>query len=201
MKKIAILMFAVVAAGGAFADIAVNWRANDGFYNWNAPLSPADPGDYINDAGGSALAYMIYSPTGVRTVDTNNLSGFLVGGDNVVVMIGANPATSTAASPYGNFDFGFNGQIAGYGAVGAAIWSRIIDLSAPGGAAFQYFDGNLVSAPAYNVDQPALIDLNGQSGTGGVIGDRMIAVVPEPSVLAFLAIGGIAVAIRRRKMA
>ena len=200
MKKIAILLLAVVAASSAFADIAVNWRANDGFYNWNAPLSPADPGDYINDAGGTALAYMIYSPSGVRTVNTNNLAGFLVGGDNVVVTIGVNPATSTASQPYGNFDFGFNGQIAGYGAVGATIWSRIIDLSAPL-AYYQYFDSNPVSAPAYNIDQPALIDLNGQSGTGGAIGDRMIAVVPEPSVLAFLAIGGIAIAIRRRKTA
>lgn len=200
MKKIIALLLTVAATTTSFADIAVFWRAFDGFYNWNAPALPADPGDYINDAGGSAFAYMIYSPSGVITVDENNLAGFLVGGDNVVVQIAGNPATSTAGTPYGNFDFGFNGQISGYGAVGATIWSRIIDLSAPL-ALYQYFDSNAVAAPAYNIDQPALIDLNGQSGTGGIIGDRMIAVVPEPSVLAFLAIGGIALAVRRRIVA
>ena len=204
MKKILAYMTAVMLiAGNAMADIAVNWRAINGFYNWNAPVGPADPGDYINAAGGSSLAYMIYSPSGVITVDTGNIAGYLVGGDNVVVSIAGNPVTVAGAADYGYFDYGNGTPITGYGAVGATLWSRVIDMSAPL-AVLQYFDGPAISAVAYNPAQPSLLDLNGQSPAGaanGSIGDRMIAVVPEPSVLAFLAIGGIAIAIRRRKTA
>lgn len=204
MKKIlAYAMAGMLMAGNVMADIAVNWRAITGFYNWNAPVNPVDPDDYINASGGSSLAYLIYSPSGVITVDTGNIAGFLVGGDNVVVSIAGNPVTVAGAADYGYFDYGNGTPITGYGAVGATLWSRVIDMSAPS-ALFQYFDGPSVSAAAYNPAQPSLLDVNGQSPAGaaiGSIGDRMIAVVPEPSVLAFLAIGGIAVAIRRRKMA
>ena len=204
MKKILVYMTAlVVTAGSAMADIAVNWRAINGFYNWNAPVSPLDPDDYINAGGGSSLAYMIYSPSGTITVDTGNIAGFLVGGDNVVVSIAGNPVTVAGAADYGYFDFGNGTPITGYGAVGATLWSRVIDMSAPS-AILQYFDGPAISAVAYNPAQPSLLPLNGQSPAGGAdgsIGDRMIAVVPEPSVLAFLAIGGIALAVRRRIVA
>jgi hypothetical protein len=202
MKKFVAMMLAVLAANSAFAGIAVNWRALTGFYDADVVGVPTDPDDYINFGGGSALAYLVYSPSGTLTLDLNNLAGGLVGGDNVLVLIAGNPVTEATGSPYGNFTYANQAEIVGaYGSASAQVWSRVIDLSAPAGYLFQYFDSPTVAAPLYNVNQPALIDLVGQSGSEGAIGDQMIGVVPEPSVLAFLAIGGIALAVRRRIVA
>lgn len=202
MKKLVAIMLAVVSANSVFAGIAVNWRALTGFYNADVVGVPLDPNDYINFGGGSAVAYLVYSPTGTLTLDLNNLAGGLVGGDNVLVLISGNPVTQVTDTPYGNFTYANQAEIVGaYGSATARVWSRVIDTTAPAGYVFQYFDSPSVAAPLYNVNQPALIDLVGQSGSEGQIGDQMIGVVPEPSVLAFLAIGGIALAVRRRIVA
>lgn len=208
MKKIAIMAAVLGMAGSAMADISVNWSAGAGFYNWNwndagsAGGAALDAGDYINFGGGSATAYLIFSTDNVIDLDTGNLAGGLVSGNDSVV-----DTFSVVNSPYGDYDAGPRGPASppNYALYSgnnvATIFLRIIDTSAPGvGVLFQYFDTAPVIANIYDPAQPASQVLQHNS-TDPINGNQLIAVVPEPSVLAFLAIGGIALAIRRRVQA
>jgi len=208
MKKIALIAALLGINISAFADIAVNWSAGAGFYNWNwndvgsAGGAALDNGDYINFGGGSATAYLIFSTDGVVDLDLGNLAGGLVSGNDSVV-----DTFSVVNSPFGDYDAGPRGpasppNYALYtGNNVATIFLRIIDTSAPGvGILYQYYDTAPVIANIYNPAQPASQVLQ-HNATDPINGNQLIAVVPEPSVLAFLGIGGLALAIRRRLVA
>jgi len=207
MKKMAIIAVMLGMVGSSMADIAVNWSGGTGFYNWNwndagsAGGVALDDGDYINFGGGTATAYLIFSTDNVIDLDLNNLAGGLVSGNDSVV-----DTFSVVNSPYGDYSAGPRGPAAppNYALYSgnniATIFLRIIDTSAPGvGVLFQYYDSAPVIADIYNPAQPASQVL--QHNNDVVLGNQLIAVVPEPSVLAFLGIGGLALAIRRRLVA
>jgi len=204
MKKLAVLVAMIALVGSARADIAINWSAGTGFYNWNwndvgsAGGVALDDGDYINFGGGSATAYLIWSSDNIIDFDSGNLAGSFVSGNDIVL-----DSVASINVPYGEFSNGGEVYAGALSTVGSMVFIRLIDLSAPGGAIAQYFDGPTLTPNTYDPQNPLLQPLNGNSVAGAQsgLGDQMIAVVPEPSVLAFLGLGGLALAVRRRMQA
>ena len=193
MKKVVMaLIGASLCAQFAQADIAISWSAGDGFYNWNAGGSPTDPNDYVNFGGGSIAAYLIYSTDNVRDFDYSNVAGqYLSGGDYVLASL-----TGITGNDYGNFDAGTTTVLQPL--QGGYVYARVIDTTAPGGGV-QYYDSSVLLTTAW-VSPASPQDLFVNTTAGG-IGDRMIAVVPEPTVLAFLGIGAALVGVRRMRRA
>jgi len=190
MKKIiAASLLALGLAGTASADISIFWAGGNGFYNWNAPAMPADPADYVNFGGGSVTAYLIYSTDNIINFDQSDIGDAFTGGnDSVLDSLSVNTV-------YGDYD---NGAELYVGPLqGGYVFLRIVDLSAPGGSIAQYYDSSVLQSVAYNPNEPASQSLI--HNTGDPLGDRMISVVPEPSVLAFLGIGAALVGIRRMR--
>ena len=189
MKKLIAMLVIAASTATVKADISIEWIAGFGFYNWNTVGAPVDPTDYINDAGGVATAYLIYSDDAVIDLDLGNLGGQLVDGVSDSVL-----DSFSVTSVYGDYS---NGSELYAGALqGGYVFLRIIDTSAPGGASGQYYDSSMLLTTAYDPLNPSAQQLLHNSGN--TLGDQM-QVVPEPSVLAFLGIGAALVGIRRMR--
>ena len=191
MKKLVCLIASIMMIGQVSkAAIAISWGALGGFYNYNVVGSPVDPNDYCNFGSGSAMAYLVYSSDAVRDFDYSNAAGqYLANGDYVLTSVLVN------ATDWGNFDVStytdLNPIQGGY------VYARIIDNSAPGGGS-QYFDSVALLTTAWVAPAtPQDLVVNSDN----FVGDKMIQVVPEPTVLAFLGIGAALVGVRRMRRA
>lgn len=196
-KTILTTLFLVCATLSARADIGINWLASLGFYNNGTGPAPSDPDDYIGFVFGSWTAQLIWSEDGVVSeIDPFNAGAGYVSGDEIVLR------TLTGTGDYGDYsapapsvyedstytktlDSGF-------------VYARIFGGTAP--IIGEYYNASpVLAADLYSESAPALQQLDHNQGDDGIIGgelDRLI--VPEPSTLAFLSLGGLALAWRRR---
>lgn len=193
MLKKMIVSAVALSATLAYGDININWFGSVGFFDNGTGPAPADPGDYIGSVFGSATAQLIWSPDAI--VDNfdlaNGANGWVENGEIVL-------NTITANAPYGDFDGGvslYTDAAFGVTLDQGFVYSRIFGSAAP--IAGEYFSASAVLNPAlYDAGNPAADFLD--HNTGAAVGDELnIQIVPEPSILAFLGLGGLVMAIRR----
>ncbi|HMO52785.1 MAG TPA: PEP-CTERM sorting domain-containing protein [Kiritimatiellia bacterium] len=199
MKKLlAIITISVGMMAAANANIVLAWSGLDGFVK-NDGVTP------LLDGGGSTVAILIYSPSGAF-YNTDLVAGSHTIGDEViwgsVVNVLFDPVDPYGFVPEQNYAQAFQ---AGF------IYARIFDEGTtanpnsvtPG---LWYYQGPIV-ATINNTSDPVTPDnYNMNQGTAGFddfrtdVLNRQV-VVPEPSTLAFLGLGGLALALRRRMVA
>jgi len=202
MKKMIVLtaLLAVAFAGVSQADIQVNWWSNLGFYNHDVVGAPTAPDDYILNDGGSAPAYLIWSPNNVIDSLTNLLPvpGVVAAtGDDIILA-----TFNGAASPYGDYDAGiaaYTDLAFGETLASGYIYARIFEDALADGV--YYNDGPIVSAAAYGYtgsEPPVLYDHNvGDDPINGAQCDTQLNVIPEPSTI-LLSLVGLGVIMVRR---
>ncbi|MCB1071414.1 MAG: PEP-CTERM sorting domain-containing protein, partial [Kiritimatiellae bacterium] len=164
--------------------------------------APNDPADFIGTVFGSYTAQLVWSPDNlVSELDISNAANGWVSGGEVVLN------TIVGNNTYGDFDAGVVVyQDANYdtGAISldqGYVYSRVFGSTAP--ILGEYYSASpTVDATLYSADppsNPAFVEHNQLAGGDPINGselDRLI--VPEPSVLAFLGLGGLLMAVRRR---
>lgn len=195
MKKIICTsMLAAFMAVSSYASIVVQWSGVDGFVK-NDGSTP------LLNGGGDTVAILVFSASG-SFWNTPLLAGSHVVGDEVILgsvaSITYNPADPYGFVPVQNVNEPF---AAGF------IYARIFDEGTTSdptsvNAGLYYYQGPSV-ATVNNTDPTAPDQYNMNTGSAAIPGfntdvlNRQV-VVPEPSVLAFLGLGGLALAARRR---
>lgn len=192
IKNIAALTAICVVASIASskAEINITWRADGGFY------SPADGVTPLLDpAVKSALVQLISAGANgvIDPVDPNAVN--FIGGDDVLLdqIVFVNNSND-GFSEYAAAQFGI--YVASFSSF--SFYGRIFQDATPT-AAEKYFNGVLAATSDLNVPpnsgQTQIYDFN----NGNLSGDQLDqTIVPEPSVFAFLGLGGMLIAIRRR---
>jgi hypothetical protein len=198
-RALTVLAIVAIAVSTAHASIKVNWSSPNG-------LTRSDGTTGLLD-GGSALFQLIYSSDGaipLATVGGGLLTTGLLGTYNVLSQFTIN-ASDVGDSPYAEqFSLLYN---PGGAFVAGSVYMRVFDQISAVGSAAQgtwYLDSILLPLQDKGTTDAAQdLQLQGGSGFAGtaVINQNNTAVVPEPSVFAFLGIGGLLVAVRRMRKA
>ena len=199
MKKKVLSLIAATCAlvSVANAEINVRWQGLDGFLQNDDATGILEP-----ISGLTAYAQLIYTPVNSYGAnDTSLIGGGVVAGQQVLDTYEITDSAGT--DPYGVLapQFSSTPFQAGF------IFVRVFDGgtgSNPANitAGTWYYNGPIV-ATINNITpaNPDVYNANGANtsvsfGVGDVLN---LQVVPEPSTLAFLGIGGLVLAIRRRK--
>lgn len=183
MKKTILSVIASCAMGlSANADININWAAGSGFYSAAMPNG-------ILLGGGSLLAQLIYTASG--TIENAGVGG-AVAGDNTVLVNFTVTNPGNAGSEWADFSYGsqvFAGISSGF------VYARVFQDDVVEIGDLYYDSSTLAVTPYTGIEAPQTLQTNSDLINGN---ELTIAVVPEPSVLAFLGFGGLALAARRR---
>jgi len=196
MKKLASVVLLSFGMMAARADIAVQWEGFGGFVGTDGTTG-------ITAGGAGSLAFLLFSPN-LDTYGVNLNAGSFTQGDEIILQqlsLPDNPADDYGSVPTSNttpipFQAGF-------------IYARVFEAPTSSGvgeplAGTWYYESPSVAAVNIaDPTSPQTININtGSAGIDGFTTDIVNRqVVPEPSTLAFLGIGGLALAIRRRFMA
>jgi len=184
-------------ASVAQANINVQWQGFDGFLQDGDALGILEP-----ISGLTALAQLIYTPVNsYGDNDASLLGGGVVAGQQILDTYVI--TDSGGSDPYGTFGPEFYNDTfqAGF------IFVRVYNGGTGNDPANQivagtwYYNGPIVATINNVTINPDLYNANGAnvSPTFG-IGDVLnLQVVPEPTTFALLGIGGLVLAIRRRK--
>lgn len=183
------------------ADIDINWFADGGFYVNGSGPNPADPGDYIGAAYGSYTVQLIWTPDDqISGIDPSNVAGSFVAGGELAL------ATFVLNNPYGDYT-GLGNEFfdANYGGVALHngwVYSRVFGTDTP--IVGDYYHASAVlEANLYdpvNNPVPSQTLNQNQNPTGPFNSNELnLEIVPEPSVLAFLGLGGLLMALRRKR--
>ena len=198
MKKLLTAIIASVSlACAANAALNIQWSAVDGFVK-------SDGSTPLLDGTGNTVAILIWSPSGAF-YNTDLLAGSHTIGDEVIL----GPVVTieyNAADPYGFVPAqNYSGAFApGF------IYARIFDEGTTANPAtvtpgLWYYQGPIVAAIDNNTPEtPDSYNMHTSSaGFDGFQTDVLNrqVVIPEPSTLAFLGLGGLALALRRRMVA
>jgi hypothetical protein len=200
MKKKQLGIIAAVCAlvSVANADINVRWQGLDGFLQNDDATGILEP-----ISGATAYAQLIYTPVNAYGAnDTTIIGGGVAANESI---LGTYVITDSAGTdPYGVLAPQFTAPGTPFQA--GFIYVRVFDggTGNPANivAGTWYYNGPIV-ATIDNITpaNPDVYNANGANtsvafGVGDVLN---LQVVPEPSTLAFLGIGGLVLAIRRRK--
>jgi len=195
LKKLIVgsVIATVMAVSSASAALNVIWDGLDGFYRSDGSTPLLDP----QGSGVSALYQLIQ--TTVNGYDVAGIGG-TVGANETILAEYVNVESGTGNNLYGEL----SGQSHGGPYVpGTFLYVRVFDQGTSAGGAgvvngTWYYNGPLYAAiDQANVDDTQSVSAQGNNTIGG-FGDGLNLQVPEPSVLAFFGIGGLALAIRRR---
>jgi hypothetical protein len=197
IKKVA-SMTAMIVTGlalSAQANIFVQWQASTGFYDENDNLGILEP-----ISGQTAYAQLIYTPVAAYSSSASAVgggvdAGFTIIDTFIITDSGGNDAFATFADIVNvdPFQAGF-------------IYARVFDggtgnpANIVGGT--WYYQSALVATVDNNTLNPTIVDIQGNNPTvnnSAFGGDFLFLQVPEPSTMAFLGIGGMILALRRRK--
>lgn len=202
MKKMLALALIVGLSVAARADININWFAQAGFYD-NGQFG-VDPNGGILFSGGNATAQLIWTPTAsIDIVDPSNGANGYVSGDDIFLDSFTFTTGGGANTTYGDFsngseiytDAAYAGVLGTNVLANGFVYYRVFTDNSPDGGEF-YYDSATLDANAYTgVESPQSLDQENTSAGNEL--DTQI--VPEPTTLAFMGIGSILVALRRRK--
>jgi len=198
IKKIA-AMTAVVVTGlalSAQSAIFVRWNADAGFYDSDDNLGILEPAN----SGLTAYAQLIFTPVAAYSSAAGAVGGAVDVGFTILDTIiltdagGADPyATFVQTAPSTGFQSGF-------------IYARVFDGGTGNPANIVNGTWFYQSALVATVDNlsvnPTPFNIQGNNPTvnnSSFGGDFLFLQVPEPSTMAFLGIGGMILALRRRK--
>ena len=197
MIKKALLSAVVVSvlALSAQAAIFVRWEGPDGFYRSD------DTTGLLAPVTGSQTAYaqLIYTPVNSYGTDMGELvGGGVVAGQQVLDTF---IITDAGPNDYATFVDSFSTTFqAGF------IFARVFDQGTGNPANIVagtwYYNSPIIATVDNITANPTVFNIQGNnpsvinSGFGDTV---FLQVVPEPSTLAFLGIGGLVLAIRRRK--
>lgn len=192
-----LLMCLSVISMSAYADIEVAWQGAFGFYANGTGPAPADPGDYLGTVFGNATVQLIWTPDNqISELDPFNVAeGYVSGGEIMLNSLAVNSTYGEYVAPAAvfadaSYDTGVITLDQGY------VYTRIFGSTAP--IVGDYYFASQVVDPSFRTEPagpPTFIEHN----TGAVLGDELDRlIVPEPSVLAFLGLGGLLMAVRRR---
>jgi hypothetical protein len=177
------------------ADININYAASAGFYT-------DDPAIGLVDPSGSFLVQLIYTPSGYIGHADVRTPGFVTGDNQVLsaYTVGFNvPGTDlTSFSTFGDFNAG--SQVYSGALEGGFVFVRVFDTADPATdfvKGSRLYDSDTLLTTAFTgIQAPQLLQVN----TDIVNGNRLdIVLLPEPSVLAFMGIGALLMAVRRRR--
>jgi hypothetical protein len=176
----------VAFAGSASAQLSINWKGDSG---WT--LSDESTPLLQNGAAPVQLSWSVSAV--ISPASTSGATG-----DNVIL----DSATVTEASvgnPYGGlFSYQYDNPVFSAGSVFVRVFAGGSSELAFG---TEYFDGPLYEN-LNNPVPPQLVSA-GDAGAGpGPFGTYALnqTVIPEPSVMALMGLGGLLMAIRRRRM-
>jgi len=204
MKKITYTaMLSIAIAATSYGDIGISWSASGGFY-FNGADANLDA-SYINGANSlyaGATAQLIWSVDNIAdALDPFNVAGSYVSGDDILLR------SFSVSNLYGDYGAGAPTIYSdvGYGVTlaGGYVYARIFDGSTPNVGEYYHASSPLL-ATAYNPGAPVLqtLDQNADPSFPAFGANELnTLIVPEPSVLAFLGLGGLALAARRRFVA
>ena len=195
-SKIVILMVAIAAfCQIASAGIAVQWEGLDGFVQIDGVTGLTD--------GFTGIAYLVFAANTSTHGVSLQAGTFLHAGESLIGSYVALPGAPgdtygtvfTQNSPELAFQAGF-------------IYARVFGSDVANSAGLPladtwYFESAFVATQDKTSADPQYFNING--GSAGIPGFNTdivnMQVVPEPSVLAFLGLGGLALAARRRFIA
>ncbi len=180
-------------ASVASANINLDWQSADGFLRQDDATGILEP----TGTGLTALAQLIYTPN--NAWGQAGVGGTVAAGEQILATFvitdsgGTDPYATFAAPTYvGSFQAGF-------------VYARVFDGGTGNPANIVngtwYYNGPIV-ATVNNItpDSPNQYNVNGSNtSTSFGVGDVLFLQVPEPSTMAFLGIGGMILALRRRK--
>jgi len=187
----------------ASAGINVTWSIGYGVYpNGAADLTASSPGSGFLAGGGSSLMQLIWTPS--SSIGSASIAGVdFASGDNVVL------DSITITEGVGGYDeWGYNFSVPSpyINATFSAgdVFMRVFADATPNAGDF-YFDSALLTLEDRGSDPVADTQLLYLETGSASYPSQGIAlnqvVVPEPSVIAFLGLGGLALAARRRFVA
>lgn len=194
MIKKLLVTAAALSATLAYGNINVAWQGSSGFFaNGSAGNYPADGINNFN--GGSTLAQLIWSADDVAN-DAVATGDFTSGNDILL------STYTVVGPPADNFAY-FVAPVAVYldATFGQAlangwVYARIFQDTTPEVNDF-YYTSRLLDATAYTGNEaPQLVELNTDIVNGNELDQQ---IVPEPSILAFLGMGGLLMVIRRNR--
>jgi len=199
MKKVlATLVASIAIATTSMADINIQWTAGAGF------ISDVG-GTALLQGGGSVLAQLIFTASGVigTANDDAGVNYIGTGNDNEYLSsFVMSVAGGTVSSDYGDFSRGPD-LYAGFSSPGF-VYARIFQSVTPTAGSW-YYNSPLIAVTTYDPLNPSSDPL--QLNRDLVNGDGVYAsapnnfqVVPEPTTMALLGLGGLLLAIRRRKV-
>jgi hypothetical protein len=193
MKKY-IAVFALMSVTASYGNIFVAWQGLDGFVK-------SDGDTPMLDGGGSSVAILVFSPSGSFFNTLLSPGSHIVGDEQILGLTDLlwDPADSYGFVSRSTIDVPFE---AGF------LYARVFDegtTSDPSSvvANLWYYQSPMVAAENNITTNPTEYNVNtGSAGFAGFDTDVLnLQVIPEPSVMALLGLGGLVLAIRRRRMA
>ncbi len=193
MKKIlSALAIVAVTAGMCFATVTINWVTANGVDD------PSIPGTAVDLAAGS-FCQLIWTPTAV--IDPINTSDPTTPqGDDILLSVFSIVSPpggyiTAGATTVQNEDAPWNGVDDGF--VGGFAYTRVFNTAAPGAGTW-YGEGGM-SAALNDQDPVSTPNTSDISSTGlYTLTSQIPGVIPEPTTWAFMGIGLLTIAIRRK---
>jgi hypothetical protein len=197
MKKMMAIALVAGMAVAARADISINWRGQTGFYD-NGQFLVDPTGGILND-GNSGLALLIWTPTAViDPVDPSNGGNGYVSGDDIfldsVTILAPGNDYGAFANTEAYTDAAYAAQLGTNLLANGFVYFRVFSDTTPANGEYYYDSGTLDATPYTGLEAPQDLDQSNLAQGN----ELNVQIVPEPTTIAFMGIGSLLVALRRR---
>ena len=200
LNKIIIMLVVAAAPLMSKAGLNVQWTIGYGVYPFGAPDPTAfDSGSGLlaNNGSGSTILQLLFTPSGVVGAVDPFAVGYVSGDNSVLATINVTDGVA------GYDEWVYNGTVPQYvnpTFTAGYFFMRVFQDATPEVGEY-YFDSATLAAldVGSDISVAQQLYLEPDPSNSGVA--LNLEIVPEPSVLAFLGLGGLALAARRRFVA